>query len=131
MLAASFGGLSRGPHISDNALPLREAIETSLRVPAISVTGTEDWLGEWTFSLPQISLTDEPVIWAHMMAKRGLKTVAALVEQSVPGQTYIANFRRVCQDVGVSLLAEARIHQTARTCKRPCVLCTKPNRRHS
>lgn len=38
-----------GPHISDNALPLREAIETSVRVPAISVTGTEDWLGEWTF----------------------------------------------------------------------------------
>ena len=38
-----------GPNITDNAVPTREAIEERFRVPAISVTGTEDWLGEWTF----------------------------------------------------------------------------------
>jgi len=37
-----------GPHISDNAVPTREAIEQRFRVPAISVSGAEDWLGEWT-----------------------------------------------------------------------------------
>src|SRR4030095_14271468 len=49
-----------GPSITDNAVPTREAIERRFRVPAVSVTGTDDWLGEWTFSFPQGSLTDEP-----------------------------------------------------------------------
>lgn len=102
-----------GPHISDNAEPTREAIETRFRIPAISVTGSEEWLSEWTFSLPQGSLTDEPVFWTHLIAKRGLKTVAALVEQSVPGQTYAKNFRAACRRAGLHLVAEETIPQTA------------------
>ena len=42
-----------GPHITDNCVPMREAIEERFKVPALSVTGTDDWLGEWTFSFPQ------------------------------------------------------------------------------
>jgi ABC-type branched-subunit amino acid transport system substrate-binding protein len=102
-----------GPHISDNAVPTREAVETRFRVPAISVTGTEEWLGEWTFSLPQGSLTDEPVFWSHLIAKRGLKTVGAVVEQSLPGQTYVKNFRSACRRAGLHLVAEEVIPQTA------------------
>jgi ABC-type branched-subunit amino acid transport system substrate-binding protein len=102
-----------GPHISDNALPMREEIERRFRIPALSVCGAEDWMGEWTFSLPQGSLTDEPVIWAHLMAKRGLKTVGVLVEQSVPGHTYITNFRKAARDAGLSIVAEEMIAQTA------------------
>lgn len=60
-----------GPHITDNAVPTREAIETRFRVPAISVTGTEDWLGEWTFAFPQGSMTDEPIFWADLLAQGG------------------------------------------------------------
>src|SRR5215210_6838285 len=40
-----------GPNISDNAVAVREEIERRFRVPAISVCGSEDWLGEWTFLL--------------------------------------------------------------------------------
>ena len=47
-----------GPHITDNCVPTREAIEERFKVPALSVTGSDDWLGEWTFSFPQGSLTD-------------------------------------------------------------------------
>ena len=54
-----------GPFITDNAVPTKEEIERRFRVPAISVTGTDDWLGEWTFALPQGSLTDEPIYWAR------------------------------------------------------------------
>src|ERR1035441_10578379 len=36
-----------GPHITDNCVPTREAIEDRFKVPGISVTGTDDWLGEW------------------------------------------------------------------------------------
>jgi ABC-type branched-subunit amino acid transport system substrate-binding protein len=102
-----------GPTISDNAVPVREAIEQRFRVPALTVTGTEDWLGEWTFSLPQGSLTDEPVVWAHLIAKRGHKTVGAIVEQSLIGDTYIRNFQRACRDQGLRLVAEEKIPQTA------------------
>src|SRR4029450_10602139 len=60
-----------GPHITDNAVPTREAIEERFRVPAISVTGTDDWLGEWTFSFPQGSLSDEPIFWAGLLGGGG------------------------------------------------------------
>ena len=41
-----------GPFITDNCEPTRVAIERRFEVPAISVTGSEAWLGPWTFSLP-------------------------------------------------------------------------------
>jgi len=102
-----------GPFITDNCVPTKEAIEKRFRVPTISVTGTDDWLGEWTFSLPQGSLTDEPVFWAHMLAKRGLTDVACLIEQSLVGDTYIKNFRKACAVEGIRIVSESWIAQTA------------------
>jgi branched-chain amino acid transport system substrate-binding protein len=58
-----------GPHITDNAVPTREAIEERFRVPALSVTGSDDALGEWFFSFPQGSLTDEPIFWSDLLSK--------------------------------------------------------------
>src|ERR1700755_1925730 len=57
------------PHISDTCVPAGEAMEERVRVPAFSVTGSDDWLGEWTFSFPQGSLTDEPIFWADLLEK--------------------------------------------------------------
>jgi branched-chain amino acid transport system substrate-binding protein len=102
-----------GPAITDNCVPVREAIEQRFRVPAISVTGTEEWLGEWTFSLSMGSMTDEPVFWAHLLAKERHTEVGALVEQSLVGQSYIENFRLACREEGIRIVAEAAIAQTA------------------
>jgi ABC-type branched-subunit amino acid transport system substrate-binding protein len=102
-----------GPAITDNCVPTREAIEERFKVPAISVTGTEDWLGEWTFSLSMGSMTDEPIFWAHLIAKRGLTDVGVLVEQSLVGEHYITSFRRACKDRGIRIIAEEEIPQTA------------------
>src|SRR5205807_8728985 len=71
-----------GPSITDNCVPTKDAIEQRFNVPAISVTGSEEWLGEWTFSLSMGSMTDEPIFWAHLLAKRGLNDVGVMVEQS-------------------------------------------------
>ena len=101
-----------GPAITDNCVPTREAIEERFRVPAMSMTGSEDWLGEWTFALPQGSLTDEPIFWADLIARDGHTTVGALVEQSLVGETYIRNFRVACARKGIQLIAEASIPQT-------------------
>lgn len=101
-----------GPAITDNAVPVREAIEKRFHVPAISVCGTDDWLGEWTFSLPQGSMTDEPVFWAHLIAKQGYKTVGALIEKSLIGESYIKYFRKACQDESIAIVSEQAIAQT-------------------
>ncbi|WP_041261222.1 ABC transporter substrate-binding protein [Pseudofrankia inefficax] len=102
-----------GPAISDNCVPAREAIEERFHVPAISVTGTDDWLGEWTFSLPQGSLTDEPIFWAQLLAKGGHTEVGCLIERSLVGESYIRNFRRACAEQGIRVVAEEWIAQTA------------------
>ena len=108
-----------GPAITDNCVPTREAIEQRFQVPAISITGTDDWLGEWTFSLPMGSMTDEPIFWAHLLAKGGHTEVGVLVEQSLVGQTYITNFRRACAAQGLRIVAEVPIAQTAQDVSEP------------
>lgn len=102
-----------GPGITDNTVPTREAIEQGFHVPAISMTGSDDWLGEWTFSLPQGSLTDEPIFWAELLAKSGHTEVGALIEQSLVGDSYIRNFRKACSALGIRIVAEEWIAQTA------------------
>lgn len=102
-----------GPNITDNCVAVKEAIEERFRVPAVSVTGTDDWLGEWTFSFPQGSMTDEPIFWADLLAKAGHSTVGMLVEESLIGETYLRNFRRAAAAQGIRIVAEAPIAQTA------------------
>jgi branched-chain amino acid transport system substrate-binding protein len=102
-----------GPAITDNCVPTREAIEQRYHVPALSVTGTEDWLGEWTFSLPQGSMTDEPIFWADLIAHAGHTEVGVLAERSLVGESYIRNFRRACARKGIRIVAEEWVPQTA------------------
>jgi ABC-type branched-subunit amino acid transport system substrate-binding protein len=102
-----------GPHITDNAVPTREAIEQRFRVPAISVTGSEDWLGEWTFAFPQGSMTDEPIFWADLLAKGGHSEVGVLVEQSLVGESYLRHFRHACKQKRIRIVAEAPVAQIA------------------
>lgn len=102
-----------GPSISDNAVPTREAIEQRFRVPAVSVTGTDDWLGEWTFSFPMGSMTDEPIFWADLLAKAGHTEVGVLKEQSLVGESYLRSFRDVCRRAGIRIVAEQQIGQIA------------------
>jgi len=108
-----------GPAISDNAEALRELIEERFHVPAISVTGSETWLGKWTFALPQGSLTDEPIFWAEMISHQGYRTVGVLYEASVPGETYARNFRAACRRYGLNIVAEQAIAQPARDVSGP------------
>jgi branched-chain amino acid transport system substrate-binding protein len=102
-----------GPSITDNAEPTKVAIEERFKVPAISVTGSEEWLGEWTFSLSMGSMSDEPIFWSDLIAKRGLDDVGVLVEQSLVGESYLQQFRRACKRRGIRIVAEEAIPQTA------------------
>jgi ABC-type branched-subunit amino acid transport system substrate-binding protein len=65
------------------------------------------------------SVTDEPIFWAHLLAKRGLDDVGVLVEQSLVGQSYVTSFRRACRDSGIRIAAEEPIAQTAQDISEP------------
>lgn len=101
-----------GPAVTDNAVPTREAIEHRFHVPAISVTGSEEWLGEWTFSLPMGSMSDEPIFWAEMLAAGGHTEVGVLVERSLVGESYLRNLDRACRRAGVRIVAQEPVAQT-------------------
>ena len=102
-----------GPHIGDNAVAIREALDERFRVPAISVTGSDEALGEWFFAFPMGSHYDEPIFWADLLAKRGLTDVGVLTEQSLVGEAYVKNFRKACRNKGIHITAEIAIAQTA------------------
>ena len=102
-----------GPNITDNCVPMKEAIEERFKVPAISVCGTDDWLGEWTFAFPQGSMTDEPIFLADLIGKRGITEIGVLMEQSLIGQSYLKNLRTACQRKGIRIVAEVGVAQTA------------------
>jgi len=102
-----------GPSIADNCIPTRKEIERRFRVPSVSMTGSDDWLGKWTFALPMGSHTDEPMFWAHLLSKGGHTEVGALVEQSLVGELYAENFERACRVEGLRLVARETIPQIA------------------
>jgi branched-chain amino acid transport system substrate-binding protein len=102
-----------GPHIGDNAVAIKEALNQKFRVPAISVTGSDEALGEWFFSLPMGSHFDEPIFWTDLLVKRDLTDAGVLMEKSLVGEAYVANFRKACAQRGISIVAEASIAQTA------------------
>jgi branched-chain amino acid transport system substrate-binding protein len=101
-----------GPNISENTIPLRAEIDKRFQVPAISLCGADDWLGEWSFALPAGSMTDEPILIANLIARSGLTSAGVLVERSLIGQLYLRSFRDACRDEGITLVAEETIAQT-------------------
>ena len=101
-----------GPSITDNCEATKPTIER-LGVPTVSVTGSEEWLGPWTFSLSMGSMTDEPIFWADLIAKRGLDDIGVLVETSQVGDSYLQSFQRACRQKGLRIRAVEHIPQTA------------------
>ncbi|RDH79796.1 amino acid ABC transporter substrate-binding protein [Mycolicibacterium moriokaense] len=101
-----------GPNITDNCAAALEVIERR-KVPAIGVTGSEEVLGEWFFSFPMGSMTDEPILWSQLLANRGLTDVGLLVEQSLVGESYAKRFHKAAARRGLRIVAEAPIAQTA------------------
>ena len=102
-----------GPSITDNAVPVRKAIEQRFRIPCLSYAGSEEFLGEWTFALPAGSMSDEPRAWARLIAKRGCSTVGVLYDKSLVGELYLRNFRTACREEGLRILSEEGVAQTA------------------
>ena len=101
-----------GPGGSENAVAMGRIINERFKVPALTMAGAEEWVGEWTFALPLGSMIDEPIAWAKMISKRGYKTVGVLVERAYIGENYLRGFRAACRGSDLRILVEEPIAQT-------------------
>ena len=52
-----------GPMTTDNCLALLPELER-LRVPSITISGTQQYVGDYAFSLPNGGMADEPMVMA-------------------------------------------------------------------
>lgn len=112
-----------GPHIGDNSVAIREVICERFRVPALSVTGSDEALSEWFFAFPMGSHFDEPIFWSDQLAKGGHTEVGVLIEQSLVGEAYLKNFRRHVT-ARASASSQRRLSRRRRkTSARPCGPC--------
>jgi substrate-binding family protein len=100
-----------GPHVSENAEPLREHIERTAQVACISMAGTESMLGEWAFELNNGSMPEEPRIMAAVAGYDGCRTVGIAFEMSLIGDEYLRSARVACKEYGLKVIAEVGIPQ--------------------
>jgi len=101
-----------GPMITENAVVLREHVESSGHIPTLSWCGSEDFLGEWCFELSDGSLSEEPFYIANMIAGSGYRRVGVCYERSAIGTGYLSYFRQACDVNGLEIVATAPIAQT-------------------
>lgn len=102
-----------GPQISENTSAVKEEIERSFRVPAITMAGSDKWLGEWTFNLCNGSMSDEPAFVAQQCRRNGHKRIGVVVERSTIGQEYLSFFRTFCEIEHLSIVAETVVAQNS------------------
>ena len=61
---------------------------------------------------------DEPIFWADLLVKGGHNDVGVLMEQSLVGEAYVANFRKACRQGGIGSLPRPRSLRPHRTSAR-------------
>jgi branched-chain amino acid transport system substrate-binding protein len=96
-----------GPHHPDNVLPVREAVEERFHIPVISAAPTEDWLGEWTFSFPHGSVTDEPVFVVDLLVAQGFTEIGVFKERNDVAGAYLTSLQGECRRRGIQIVAVA------------------------
>ncbi len=101
-----------GPLISDNAAVLTDYINGVAKVPTITMCGTDDWLGEWTFNLSNGSLPDEPHVIANIIAQAKHRRVGLIVERSLIGQEYLKFFHKASEAEGLIVVGVEYVPQT-------------------
>jgi ABC-type branched-subunit amino acid transport system substrate-binding protein len=102
-----------GPNISENTSAVREEIERTFRTPALTMAGSDKWLGEWTFNLCNGSMSDEPAFIASLCRRNGHRNIGVLVERATIGFEYLGFFRKFAAMEGLSIVTEAVVAQNS------------------
>lgn len=94
-----------GPMSTDNSLALLPELDR-LRVPSISISGTQEYAGDYAFSLPNGGMADEPAVLAAWLRSESLRRVAVIHESpSQIGEEYMVHFRRAARLNGLEISA--------------------------
>jgi branched-chain amino acid transport system substrate-binding protein len=78
-----------GPQKSENALQLREYIESEGHIPTVTICGTERFYGEWCFGVSNGALGEEPYLMTNYLAAKDISRVAVVVEKNRTGRDYL------------------------------------------
>ena len=102
-----------GPQKSENALQLREYIETTGHIPTITICGTERFYGEWCFGVSNGALGEEPFIMANYLAARGITQAALVVEKNRTGRDYLDAYHVAAEREGIETVRLDFVSQVA------------------
>jgi len=100
-----------GPQKSENALQLREYIETVGHIPTVTICGTERFYGEWCFGVSNGALGEEPYLMANFLAARRVRRAALVVEKNTTGRDYldaymVAAAREQIETVSITMVSQ-------------------------
>lgn len=95
-----------GPMTTDNCLAVLPEVER-LKVPNITICGTQLYVGESAFNLSNGGMGDEPAVIAAWLKSEGHTRVAILKDYpSQIGDEYVLYFKYACQSRGISIVGE-------------------------
>jgi branched-chain amino acid transport system substrate-binding protein len=105
-----------GPSISDNALVLREFVD-SFEVPLINYTGGERTRSEFMFHYQVGSLAEEPVVLAGHLAAANRGSAAVVHDRSPVGHGYAEAFEAAAERAGIEVVGRSAISPLATEAK--------------
>ena len=102
-----------GPMTTDNCLALLPELERH-RVPSITISGTQEYVDDYAFSLPNGGMADEPMVLAAWLRGEGRRRVAVIHEApSQIGEEYMLHFRRAAALEGIDVAAVETVSPVA------------------
>jgi ABC-type branched-subunit amino acid transport system substrate-binding protein len=98
-----------GPMTTDNSMSILPAIE-QLKVPAISICGSQRFLGDFAFQIQNGGMADEPAIMGAWLRANGHKNVVVIAElPSQIAEEYCEWFRYTAQFEGLSIMNQIAV----------------------
>ena len=99
-----------GPLTTDNSLAILDLVEEK-HVPAITICGTQEYVGQYAFNTSNGNLADEPAYIAAWLKSRGHKKVVIVRDYpSRIGIEYTRFFEYAAQQFGLEILGTANIY---------------------
>jgi branched-chain amino acid transport system substrate-binding protein len=102
-----------GPMTTDNCLSLLPELDR-YKVPSIGIAGTQRYVGDYAFLLPNGGMADEPATIAAWLVKQGYQRIAFIREApSQIGQEYAHYFHYEADEHGFEIVLEQTISPVA------------------
>lgn len=100
-----------GPFTTDNCMPVLPDVE-AMKVPTLTICGTQRWVGDYAFNLSNGGMADEPAVIAAWLKQENVKRVAVLKDSpSLIGDEYTNYFHYAAALAGIAIILEEPVSQ--------------------